>query len=46
MKNLILSAIFAVVAFTNNAQVLMIPGTNYPFYSDIIKGIRKIISMN
>lgn len=37
MKKLFLSAIIAVVAFTSIAQVVTIPGTNYPFYSDIIK---------
>jgi hypothetical protein len=38
MKNLFLSAIFAVVAFTSNAQqIITVPGTQYPFYSDIIK---------
>ena len=38
MKNLILSAIFAVVAFASNAQqIITVPGTQYPFYSDIIK---------
>jgi hypothetical protein len=53
MNNLILSTIFAVVAFTNNAQVLLIPGTQYPFYSDIIKfqesdlyGLTEIVSVN
>jgi hypothetical protein len=38
MKNLILSAIFAVVAFTSNAQqIITVPSTQYPYYSDIIK---------
>jgi len=37
MKNLILSAIFALVAVISLSQITMIPGTKYPFYSDIIK---------
>jgi len=37
MKNLFLSAIFAVVAVISLSQTTMIPGTKYPFYSDIIK---------
>ena len=37
MKKLILSLIFAVVAVISLSQTTMIPGTKYPFYSDIIK---------
>ena len=36
MKNLFLSAIFALVAVISLSQTTMIPGTKYPFYSDII----------
>ena len=37
MKRLFLSVIFAVVAFASNSQVVTIPNTNYPFYSDVFK---------
>jgi hypothetical protein len=39
MKKLFLSVIFATLAFMVNAQlqVITVPNTNYPFYSDIIK---------
>lgn len=37
MKRLFLSAIFASITFITNAQVVTIPGTNYPFYSDVFK---------
>ena len=36
MKKLFLSAIFALVAVISLSQTTMIPGTKYPFYSDII----------
>ena len=36
MKNLILSAIFASVSVISLSQPILIPGTKYPFYSDII----------
>ena len=36
MKNLFLSVIFATIAFVSNAQVVTVPGSKYPFYSDII----------
>ena len=36
MKKLILSLIFALVAVISLSQTTMIPGTKYPFYSDII----------
>ena len=36
MKNLFLSAIFVLVAVISLSQTTMIPGTKYPFYSDII----------
>jgi hypothetical protein len=39
MTKLFLSVIFAVVSVIVNAQsqIITVPGTNYPFYSDIIK---------
>jgi hypothetical protein len=37
MKNLFLSLIFALVAVISLTQPILIPGTKYPFYSDIIK---------
>jgi hypothetical protein len=37
MKKLLISVIFTIVAFASNAQVITVPGTQYPFYSDIIK---------
>jgi hypothetical protein len=39
MKNIFLFVVFAIVTFTVNtqSQIITIPGTDYPFYSDIIK---------
>jgi hypothetical protein len=37
MKKLFLSAIFAITSFTSNSQVVFIPETNYPFYSDVFR---------